>query len=136
MMKLSIEQLVADADLIILGTVDCVQSEMEEGKIFSLATVSVNLKIKGEPAPTQEKIIVRFPGGAVGDVGMKVEDSPDFKKGEEVLLFLQKTKTLSEYMTVGSSQGKFMIRNHIVVRENLPLDQFLERIQRIMHPTK
>jgi hypothetical protein len=136
MVKLSLEELVADADLIIVGTVDSVQSELVEGRIVSFATVSVRLKAKGEMEPTQDEIIVRFPGGMVGDVGMKVEDSPDFKKGEEILLFLQKTKTPSVYMTVGSSQGKFMIRNHIVVRENIPLHQFVERIQRIMHPAK
>jgi hypothetical protein len=136
MVKLSLEQLVTDADLMVLGTVDSVQSELVEGKIFSFATVSVNLKIKGEPEGTQDKIVVRFPGGTVGDVGMKVEDSPDYKQGEEVLLFLQKTKTQLEYVTVGSSQGKFLMKNNIVVRENIPLDQFIERIQRIMHPTK
>jgi hypothetical protein len=132
MVKLSLENLVAGADLIILGTVDCVQSERVEGKTVSFATVSVNLKIRGEPAGNQGKIVVRFPGGVVGDAGVKIEDSPDFKQGEAVLLFLQKIQNQPVYRTVGSSQGKFLMKDHMVVRENLPLDQFLERIQSII----
>ena len=136
MVKLSLEQLVADADLIILGTVDSVQSEQAEGKIFSFATVSVNLKIKGEPEATQDKVVVRFPGGTVGDVGMKVEDSPDYEQGEEVLLFLQKIENQPGYRTAGSSQGKFLIKNHVVVKETISLDQFLEKIQSIIRSAR
>jgi hypothetical protein len=136
MVKLSLEQLVAEADLIVLGVVDSVRSEPAEGRIVSFATVSVSSKIKGELQAADNKIIVRFLGGTVGEVGMKVEDSPEFREGEEALLFLLKTETRSVYMTVGSSQGKSLIKNGIVVIENIPLDQFIEKIQRIMHPTK
>jgi hypothetical protein len=132
MVKLSLDELVTQADLIVMGCVESVKSEMVEGKIFSFATVSVTSKIKGEPEATQDQVVVRFPGGTLGDVAMKVEDSPDYKQGEEVLLFLKRIENQPGYSTAGSSQGKFLIKNHIVVKENIPLDQFLERIQSLI----
>jgi hypothetical protein len=131
--KLPLEKLVQDAELVILGTVECVVSEMMTGKIFSLATISVNSKIKGELEHIQDKIIVRFPGGTVGDLAMKVEGSPDYKKGEKVLIFLKKIPKQPYYRTLGASQGRFLIKDHIVLKENTSLDQFLERIQNIIH---
>ena len=133
MVKLSLEQLTQDADLVILGTVEGVESELVTGKIFSFATISVKSKIKGELEATQNKIIIKFPGGTVGDRAMKVEDSPGYKKGEKVLIFLRKIQNQPYYRTVGASQGRFLIKNHIVLKENTSLDQFLEKIQSIMH---
>jgi hypothetical protein len=133
MVKLSLEQLTQDADLVILGTVEGVESELVTGKIFSFATISVKSKIKGESEATQNKIIIKFPGGTVGDLAMKVEDSPDYKKGEKVLIFLKKIQNQPYYRTLGASQGRFLIKDHIVLKENTSLDQFLEKIQSIMH---
>jgi hypothetical protein len=132
MVKLSLEQLVEDSDLVILGTVEWVESELIMGKIFSFATISVKSKIKGESEATQNKIVIKFPGGTVGDLAMKVEDSPDYKKGEKVLIFLKKIQNQPYYRTLGASQGRFLIKNHIVLKENTLLDQFLEKIQSIM----
>jgi hypothetical protein len=132
MVRLSLEQLTQDADLIILGTVEGVESELVTGKIFSFATISVKSKIKGESEATQNKIIIKFPGGTVGDLAMKVEDSPGYEKGEKVLIFLRKIPNQPYYRTVGASQGKFLIKDHIVLKENTSLDQFLEKIQSIM----
>lgn len=132
MVKLSLEQLTQDADVIILGTVECVDSELVTGKIFSFATISVNSKIKGELEATQDRIVVRFLGGTVGDIAMKVEDSPDYKQGEKVLIFLKKIPNQPYCRTLGSSQGKFLIKNDIVVRESTSLEQFLESIQNII----
>ena len=90
-------------------------------------------KIKGESEATQNKIIIKFPGGTVGDLAMKVEDSPDYKKGEKVLIFLKKIQNQPYYRTVGASQGRFLIKDDIVLKQNTSLDQFLETIQK---PTK
>jgi hypothetical protein len=129
MVKLSLEQLVQDADLIILGTVESVESRWVAGKIFSFATVSVSSTIKGELESGQGKVTVKFPGGKIGEIDMKVEDSPDYKPGEYTLVFLQKIPNQLYYMTLGSSQGKYLIKDDIVVRENLPLNEFLEKFR-------
>ena len=132
MVELSLEQLTRDADLILVGKVESVTSQMTDGKIFSLATISVESKIKGELEPEQSIIVVSFPGGKVGDIGMKVEDSPNYQKDEEVVVFLKKMQGESHFFTVGSSQGKFIIDQGVVLRENLPLEQFISRVKSLM----
>ncbi|MFC1817342.1 hypothetical protein ACFL0M_15745, partial [Thermodesulfobacteriota bacterium] len=112
MVRLSLEQLVEDADLVIIGIVEGVVSELIMGKIFSFATISINSKIKGESGHTPDEIIVRFPGGTVGDIAVKVEDSPDYKQGEKVLIFLKKIPKQPYYRTLGASQGRFLIKDH------------------------
>jgi hypothetical protein len=132
MVKVPLEHLVQDADLIIVGTVELVKSSKNHGKIFSLATVSVGTKVFGQLKPGEDKIVIRFPGGTVGDIGMKAENGPEYNRGEHVLLFLQKIPNHTYYRTLGSSQGKFLVQDNIVVSENLSLDHFLERIENII----
>ena len=132
MVELSLEQLTRDADLIVVGKVESVTSQMINGKIFSFATIAVESRIKGELEPEQSEIVVSFPGGKVGDIGMQVEDSPNYKKDEEVVVFLKKMQGESHFLTAGSSQGKFIIDQGIVLRENIPLEQFRDRIETIL----
>jgi hypothetical protein len=131
MVELSLEQLTRDADLIVVGKVESVASQMIIGKIWSSATISVESRIKGDE-PEQSEIVVSFPGGKVGDIGMQVEDSPNYKKDEEVVVFLKKMQGESHFSTAGSSQGKFIIEGGIVLRENIPLEEFLARIESII----
>ena len=135
MVELSLEQLVHDADLVIIGTVEYVRSEFSDGKSISFATLSVNSVIKGDSVAPRDKIVVRFPGGIVGSIGMKVENSPNYKHGEDILVFLKTVPNQTYYKTSGSSQGKFLIKDNIVVRENLSLDQLIKRIESIIHST-
>ena len=131
MVELSLEQLARDADLIVVGKVESVTSQMISGKIWSSATIAVESRIKGDEAG-QGKVVVSFPGGKVGDIGMQVEDSPNYKKDEEVVVFLKKMQGESHFLTAGSSQGKFIIDQGIVLRENIPLEQFRDRIETIL----
>ena len=132
MAEMSLEQLTEDADLIVVGKVGSVTSQIINEKIFSFATISVSSKIKGELKPEQSKVMVKFPGGKVGDIGMKVEDSPNYKKDEEVVVFLKSVPSESDYMTVGSSQGKLIVDEGIVLRENMPLELFISRVKSII----
>ena len=132
MVELTLEQLVKSADLIVVGTVKSVKSEMKKGKVFSYATIAVNSVVKGELEQEQDKIVVKFAGGRVGDIGMKVENSPNYQKNEKVIAFVEKIPNTSYYRTLGSFQGKFLIEGNFVLRESLELKQFLGRIENIM----
>ena len=132
MVERSLAQLTQDADLIVVGKVESVTSQMLNGKIWSSATILVESKIKGELEAGQGTVVVSFPGGKVGDIGMQVEDSPNYRKDEEVVAFLKKIQGESHFLTVGSSQGKFITDQGIVPRENIPLEQFLARIESII----
>ena len=132
MVELSLEQLVKEANLIVVGTVESVRSELVEGKIFSFATILVSETIKGGLEQGENKIVVRFAGGNVGDIGMRVDNGPDYKVGENVVAFLKRAPGQSHYATVGSFQGKFLVKDNVIVRENLSLDEFIGKVKKIM----
>lgn len=79
MVKLSLEQLVHDSDLILVRTEESVRSEM----------------IKGELEATQDKIIVKFPAGKDCDIAWKIEESSDLKQGENILIFFLKRSQIN-----------------------------------------
>lgn len=56
-------------------------------------------------APTT--LVVKTPGGTVGDLGQRVEGAPTLRPGEEVVLFLRKAGTA--FSVAGLGQGKFAI---------------------------
>lgn len=55
-------------------------------------------------------VVVRTLGGIVGDVGMKVSGTSQFKAGEEVMVFLNADRLDSKnFVVIGMSQGKYSI---------------------------
>ncbi|KKK86190.1 hypothetical protein LCGC14_2765700, partial [marine sediment metagenome] len=86
-----------------------------------------------------QEIIVKVRGGEVGDIGLKVSDTPQFREGEEVFLFLRMEK-LPLFSVVGLFQGKYTIeegrvKNRIMGLE-VPLDSFISQIKGILEKTK
>jgi hypothetical protein len=107
-MKLSDEDLANQAQTILTGKCTSIKSEWNEErtKIFTYITITPQSFVKYEGKP--QTIIIKQPGGEVGDDGMLVDGVPVFEEGEEVLLFLQKDQK-GTYRTLGLSQGKFAI---------------------------
>ena len=105
---LSEEDLVNHAQTILRGTVTSVRSEWnaERTKIFTYITITPEHFFKKEGTPTT--IVIRQPGGEVGDIGMLVEGTSVFEQGEEAILFL-KNGSGGYYKILGLSQGKFSI---------------------------
>jgi hypothetical protein len=103
--KLSTRDLLVRSDLIIVGKVLSTESRwlFPIGMIVTDVTFSVERRAKGGPGPST--IVVRNPGGRVGDVAQDVDGVPAFAPGDEVLLFLDR---LSDGVNVlmGLSQGK------------------------------
>ena len=82
-----------------------------------------------------KEIMVKVPGGEVDDIGLKVSDTPEFREGEEVFLFLRIEK-LPILKVAGLFQGKYTIedgkvKNKVLERE-IPLDIFIDQIEEIM----
>lgn len=104
MQKMELSQLTARADLIVVGQVKEIQSRWDPGEtIFTYVTIAVEQSEKGSPGA---EVTLRFPGGEVGGIGLWVSDSPVFKKGEKVKVFL---KGKEIYDIVGLYQGKYSI---------------------------
>lgn len=87
-LALSMEELTARAPLI----VHCVAQgsnvvwDEPHAKIWTWTELSVKETLKGE---VTRQVVVKQPGGVVGEVGMEVAGVATFKPGEEVVLFLE-----------------------------------------------
>ena len=138
MVRKNIEELTFQADSILIGKVQKIESRWNEEKtlIYTYVTISVSQYTKALSSAKQfEEIIVRVRGGEVGDVGLRVSDTPEFREGEEVFLFLKK-ESLPLFSVTGLFQGKYTIEGGIA-RNNMlgveiPLDDFVSQIKNSM----
>lgn len=141
-MKKSIEELTYEADFVLIGKVKDMESRWNKEKtlIHTYVTVSVTKYVKsileiGEP----KEITVKVPGGEVGDIALKVSDTPEFKKGEEVFLFLR-IEELPIFRVTGLFQGKYTIEDgkvkNKVLEWEIPLDSFVGQIEDLMKKAK
>jgi len=105
MIELSPADLQDGASLIVSGTVSGMKSQWDEthSNIYTDVTVSVSSLAKGEAG---NEIVVRVPGGEVGDVGQVVSDMPRFTLGEQTTLCLAPTADPSVFEVYGGYQGK------------------------------
>jgi hypothetical protein len=85
----SSQELFASSDTVVVGKVLGIKSQLGTGEgpsIFTVVTVQVEEYQKG--GTNAKEIEFMIPGGTVGDVGMWVEDCPEFQIGEKLLLYL------------------------------------------------
>jgi len=104
MISLSTEDLTEKAENIVVGKVikkEC-RWNKERTKIYTYITIFVEEDLKGKAEG--KEITVRYLGGEVGEVGLRVSDAPSFKEDEEVLLFLKKGKKPEVREIVGRAQ--------------------------------
>jgi hypothetical protein len=101
------QELAKDASLIVDGKVSTVRSYWNEdhSKIITEATVSVGATHKGAPATSVRVLQL---GGVVGNVRQTAHGALQWKRGEEVLLFLEPAMP-GTFQVAGFSQGKYMI---------------------------
>jgi hypothetical protein len=123
--KMSLEDLSREASSIVVGEVTDMQSQWEDGNIYTDVTISVERYIKGAGG---KEVTIKVLGGTVGDITQWVSDVPDFQIGERTLIFLRNDQV------VGWHQGKFAIVNHEVMVEDVFVDEadFINRIRDIL----
>jgi hypothetical protein len=73
--------------------------------IWTHYAVQVEDRIKGEAADTT---VISEPGGVLDGIGMKVEGVPEYRDGEEVVVFLHRTP-IGYWRSYGLMQGKFTV---------------------------
>ena len=142
MVRKSIEELTSQADSILIGKVKKIESQWNEEKtlIYTYVTISVKQHTKTLSGVGEvQEIIVKVPGGEVGNIGLKVSDTPQFREGEEVFLFLRREK-LPLFSVTGLFQGKYTIEENRVKNRILglevPLDSFISQIKGILEKAK
>jgi len=124
--KLSLEEMTRASNRIVQAKCLSVESRMEEGQVFTLATFEVTQTLAGEEttprspeafAPTDRgkgrgtrTVVVRQPGGRVGNLHAVVPGAPLLAPGEEAILFLERDPNARDaFMVVGLSQGHMRI---------------------------
>ena len=146
MIGLSTKKLALNSDIVIKGEVIEIVSQWTEGRaaIFSTATVRVEEVVAG--SYSKENIEVVYNGGVADGIGMKVSDTPSFKKGETVILFLSpslKLKKAHAYRVYGRAQGKYLVGKDNIARKkgfsivdnqesidnDLPAHELIEKIK-------
>lgn len=116
---LSLEELVASSDEVVLGTVTGQQARYDKRRrIVTDVTLRVDDTMKGNRAKGAEIIVTRF-GGEIGDLGMRVEGEPNFTTGEQTIVFAKRLsaasipqRALPRFRAVGMSQGVLRIESN------------------------
>src|ERR1044071_1302947 len=81
------DDLIIGARAIVRAKVLSVSSSFDEqNRIYTYITLRVREVIKGRI--TDRRIVIKEPGGQVGDQGSTIFGAPEFRPGEEVLLYL------------------------------------------------
>jgi hypothetical protein len=133
--KLSFEQLIGAADLIVKGRVDELNTRTtrNQGSMTTIVTVLVERQFKGTK---YSLVTIEQAGGSAGDVALGVPGLAEFSRGEEVILFLKRQRS-GRFIVVGGRQGKFTARIEPASRGTVvedfahrsePLEVFLERL--------
>ena len=134
--KIPFAALVGQAELIVQGRVESVvtttrppeaspspgQKREVEFVVSNVADLAVDTVLKG-PVGIR-RIRIEF---------HSMEDSPRYKPGETVVVFLTKAAQGDLYSTVGMLQGRFLIRDGMVEREQIPVAEFFHRIRTLIH---
>ena len=124
-LRLDVSDMVADADLVVEGTV--LDSSVHIGSTGLIETeylLAVDRTFVGE---NQEQRSVRLPGGVLPDGrGMMIPGMPRMSVGEDVMLFLSRKTAWGMRMPMGLSQGKFRVLQDFdgerrLVRESAPV---------------
>jgi hypothetical protein len=98
---LSLRELVAQADRVAVVRAVHEEARWQRGRIVTDVTLRVETPMMG--AREGEEIVVRRLGGAIGDVGMRVEGEPAFTIGERSVVFARNVRGVLR--PVGMSQG-------------------------------
>lgn len=127
---LDLRELVRGADHVLVGTVTGTTVRYDRlARIVTDATVRIDDSMHGS-APNGSTVIARSLGGAIGDVGLRVEGEPTWIAGERVVLFARADRGEGVLRAVGMSQGVLPIRTIDGVDRAMPGGSGLSLMQR------
>lgn len=115
MVELSLDELIQQADVIVHGTVteSAVRVEMRDGSLEpqTLTTIRVHEWIAGAGGETVQ---LRELGGSWQGGGVHYDGTPEYQRGEEVVVFLERRPDAPhDLRTLAMVQGKFSVRHGV-----------------------
>jgi hypothetical protein len=108
--RMSLGQLAQAADTVVRARCASSSARWENGAIWTFSEFDVTARFKGS---SPARIQVRSPGGRVGHVSTRVEEAPEFRPGDEAVLFLEAASDGS-YGVSAWAEGTFRIRKDSV----------------------
>jgi hypothetical protein len=139
LVPLDMDDLVIEADNIVLGTVVAKHSEWHANyvqqrsllyTVYALATEDV---LKGQAGGSIEFRVV---GGEDGTTTLTVPGAPRFEVGERVVVFLRDPIPDAVTDIVGLEQGKFTVVDETVAENGMELDDFISLISKTLHAAR
>jgi hypothetical protein len=115
-LSLSFEELTARAPLIVHATAHASSTDwdQEHAKIWTWTELVVKDTLKGDRLAS---VLVKQPGGIVGEVGQHVSGAATFAPGEEVVLFLEPAPDeRGAWVPVSMSASKVSLEDRFGVR--------------------
>jgi hypothetical protein len=111
----SLEELIQEADTVVIGTVTTQLSTWDDQHtaIGTDVTVTIEANLKGSRGVGVD-VTFRIAGGIVGDVGMRSSTDPVFQNGDRVILFLDTARV--PFRIVGQLLGALKISDGMVTR--------------------
>ncbi len=104
--RMSLDQLARAADTVVRARCASTSARWENGTIWTFSEFDLVERFKGNPP---ERIRVRSPGGRVGHISTRVEQAPEFRPGDDAVLFLE-TSAGGSYGVTAWAEGTFRIR--------------------------
>lgn len=108
LIKKNLEQLAAESELVVVGTITGKSCNWAHGFILSHHTLEVERTLKGK-APAQ--LVLTEVGGTVGDMTMRIESAPTYEPGQRVLVTLKKGP-MGYWRTLGWTQGRYAVSHN------------------------
>lgn len=111
MVEVSMERLVAESDLVVHGRVTATGTRLapnEAGRLepHTITIVRVIEVLAGVPRGSE--LVIDELGGEIQGHGMRIAGTPEYRPGEEVVLFLRALPN-GEYRTYAMAQGAFEV---------------------------
>lgn len=105
-----------DLNLIIAGTVVSLKPAQNTNGIVTTDAVFSITRTAWNPQklPVGSTIIVRAPGGTIGNTRYELDDFPMYKVGEHEILFLHFDRIAGIAGTLGGPSGRLLVQNGLV----------------------
>jgi hypothetical protein len=127
------EELTGKADLVLVGKVAGVKAAWtnDRSRIVTTVTLAVDQALKGTGLPGT--VTIESPGGEIGGVGEWYSHTAQFKKDEDVVVFVKKDREGRLHVS-GGTRGKLTIRRDEqtgtkMVTDGVTLERFSDRVK-------
>ena len=129
---LSLQDLTTGADWIIVGKVETMESRWNDAHDYIYTYVTLSVSDYWKNPQNQPMLTIQIPGGIVDDIGQHVTDTPYFRIGETVVLFLFNQD--GQKWVYGWEKGKFTVENGQIVEQGIPLETFKQQVINLQKP--